>query len=114
MIFIGLSTTATFAGNQLKKVASSQESLSHTLIRTYQSRHADQMIATVKRLEAGHARLHDGIRDQELKNLIVYLQLCLKDLEKLSHKPYSTQNAKRVADLSSSLSEGNHYILSSL
>jgi len=114
VVAVSLSITCASANTALAKVASSQENLAHMVQKAYRSKNKTALSDTIRKLEAGHAKLASNIHDRELKNLLVYLNLCLKDLEKISKSPYSRQNAKRVADLSSSLREGNHYILSSL
>ncbi len=114
VVAVSLSTASVSASTALANVASSQENLAHMVTKAYQSKNRTALLNTLKKLEAGHSKLVSKIHDRELKNLLTYLNLCLKDLEKISKSPYSRQNAKRVADLSSSLREGNHYILSSL
>jgi len=114
VVAVSLGITSASANTALAKVASSQENLAHMVQKAYRSKNKTALSDTIRKLEAGHAKLASNIHDRELKNLLVYLNLCLKDLEKISKSPYSRQNAKRVADLSSSLREGNHYILSSL
>ena len=114
ILTVSLFTTFAAANTTLANVASSQEKLAHMVTKAYQSKNRTALLSTIRKLEAGHSKLASKIHDRELKNLLVYLNFCLKDLEKISKSPYSRQNAKRVAELSSSLREGNHYILSSL
>ena len=116
---IGISITffgniALYANGNLARIATEQEKLAQNILNIYKSKDKKKLLITIRKLENGHAKLSSHIRNRELKNLLVYLDLCINDLEKLSKNPYSRRNADRVAELSDSLREGNHYILSSL
>ncbi len=106
--------THLFAYNDLAHIASEQEILAHKIVKAYRSNNQKAFVTAIRKLEAGHATLASNIHNRELKNLLVYLDLCLKDLEKLSKAPHNRTNAGRIAELSDSISEGNRYILSSL
>jgi hypothetical protein len=59
-------------------------------------------------------KLKSNIDNPEIDYLLTYLKTCLNDLKTVVKKPYSTQNARLVGELSASLSEGSRYIVKSL
>ena len=114
LLIIGLGTTAAVANTQhLVQLASKQEKLSHTIMKAYQSKSPSTLVL-LKDLESGQLKLKSNIHTPEIANLLKYLNLCLKDLKQAVKQPYSTHNARLVADLSASISEGNRYIARSL
>ncbi len=118
VLAIGLSTTAVIAKSnvdQMVKAAYKQEQLSQNIINAYKKQdNGSSALAIIVSLESEHTKLKSNIRNAEIDNLLIYLNICLADLKKVLQKPYSSQNAQLVADLSASLSEGSHYIGQSL
>ena len=116
IIVIGLSTTGILAkGNtHLVQLASKQKTLSHNITEAYRKQDKDSVLSAIKVLNAAQTKLRSQVRDDEITNLLVYMNLCLKDLEKIVKKPYSSNNAQKVAELSGSISEGSRYIAASL
>ena len=118
LLTMSLSTTGVMAKNNtdhLVKLASKQEVLSQNIIKAYKKQdNGSSALAVIAVLESEHTKLKSNIRNAEIDNLLIYLNICLGDLKKVLQKPYSSQNAQLVADLSASLSEGSHYIGQSL
>jgi len=118
ILAIGLSATAALAGensNYLLQLASKQERLSHNIVTAYSKRdRGTSVLAVVDALESGHSKLRSGIHNPDIAYLLVYLNHRLDDLRAVAKKPYSSQNARLVADISASLSEGSRYIARSL
>jgi len=116
VIAIGLSTTAAMAqkNTQLVTLASKQETLSYTIGKAYSKQDNNSVLAAIKTFASGQKKLKTQIKNPEISNLLVYLNFCLKDLEKVVKKPHTSQNAQRVAELTASISEGSHYIVISL
>jgi len=113
---IALSSTAVYAqsNNQLVTIASKQETLSCTISKAYKRQDSSSLLSAIKTLESGQKQLKSQISNPEISNLLVYLNLCLKDLKTIVKKPYSSKNAQRVTELSASISEGSRYIVASL
>jgi len=116
VVVIGLGTTSVMAKSdtQLVNLASKQETLSHNINNAYKKQDNRSVLLTLKTLESGHKKLRSQINNPEISNLLVYLSLCLKDLKEIVQQPHTSQNTQKVADLSDSISEGNHYIIAAL
>ena len=116
VVVIGLGTTSVMAKSdtQLVDLASKQETLSHNINNAYKKQDNRSVLLTLKTLESGHKKLRSQINNPEISNLLVYLSLCLKDLKEIVQQPHTSQNTQKVADLSDSISEGNHYIIATL
>ena len=116
VVFIGLSTTGAMAksNTHILTLAKKQESLSQSIVTAYTKHDSSSALASLRIFISRHNKLKAQINNPEMSNLLVYLSLCLKDLEEIVKKPYASKNVQKVADLSDSLSEGNHYIIASL
>ena len=116
IVVIGFSTTGAMAKNNthMLTLVNKQEALSHSIVNAYTKQDSSSALASLKILISGQNKLKAQINNPEISNLLLYLSLCLKDLEEIMKKPYASQNVQKVADLSASLSEGNHYIIASL
>ena len=114
LLAITLSTTGAFASNakQLNILVGDQQVLSAKIVKAYgQKSKSVNMMTTIKALEAGQVKLKKiAVRNAEISNLFVFLAICLDEMKVLVKKPYSTENAQLVADLSASISEGSRYI----
>ena len=112
-----LSTTGAVAknnANRLITLTSKQEKLSDMLVSSYNKKNQTVSFANIKSIEAGQTTLKSSIKDPEITNLLVYLDMCVTDLKTLVKKPYSSSNAKAIAELCTSVSEGNQYVARSL
>jgi len=118
ILAVALSTTGAMAKNTadyLVKLASKQEALSQNIIKAYKRQDkGTAALAVIEALESGQTKLKSDIDNAEIDYLLVYLNSCLDNLRVVIKKPYSPDNAELVADLSASISEGNHYIVQSL
>lgn len=118
VLVLGLGTTALIAKSNtddLVKLASKQEMLSQNIIKAYKKQDkGSSALAVIKRLESGQIKLKSDIQNPEIDYLLVYLNNCLDNLKIVVQKPYSLENARRIADLSASIAEGSDYIAKSL
>ena len=114
LLAVTLSTTGAMANNtkQLDTLAGKQQVLSTKVVKAYsQNNKSVNMMTTIKALEAGQVKLKKiAVRNSEIDNLFVFLTICLDEMKVLVKKPYSSENAQLVADLSASISEGSRYI----
>jgi len=114
LLLTGLCTTTIVAkGNisELSKITSKHETLSKNLITAYSKKDKGASALTIiKTLESEQKTLKSHIKNPEITNLLTYLNMCIKDLKIIVNKPYSSKNAQKVAELSTSLQEGSHYI----
>jgi hypothetical protein len=115
LLVLALGTTTAVAKNNtdtLLKLASKQEVLSQKVVQAYKN--GSSATTLIEALESGQVKLKSNIDNPEIDYLLVYLKSCLNDLKTVVRKPYSSQNARVVAKLSASLSEGSRYIAKSL
>lgn len=114
LLALTLSTTGAFASNakQLSTLAGNQQLLSKKIFEAYNKRDkSTNIMRTIKALEAGQSKLKkSAIRNSEIDNLFVFLNICLNEMKVLVKKPFSSANAQMVADLGASISEGSRYI----
>ncbi len=119
LLTIALGTTAIFAKNtdndKLLNIIGKQQVISSSLFSSYhKQKDHTALITKIKSLKSGYATLKSGIDNQEIDNLLVFLNMCLDELNSAVKKPYSSENAQIVADLGASISEGNMYVSKAL
>jgi hypothetical protein len=68
----------------------------------------------VSHLRNTQAMLKGSVHDAELRNLLDYLDVCLKDLDQSVTKPATEANARHVDELLRAITEGNRYITDTL
>ena len=93
-------------------VAKKQEILSQKIISAYAERR--DISGVIHRLEEQQNRLKNSVHDPEISNLLDFLQLCLNNIKTISTKPKTVENKRLIADLGTSIREGNHYIAQTL
>ncbi|WP_292656706.1 hypothetical protein [Nitratifractor sp.] len=96
------------------QLASKQEKLSRDIGKVYKMQDGSSLHTMIKSIKSGQKILRTRVNNPELRNLLTYLNVCLKELETVAQKPYTSKNAQKVSELSHSLSEGSHYIVASL
>jgi len=118
VLIVGLGTPMALAkGNtaELAKLASTQEKLSKNIVSAYKKRdRGASVLVLINQLESQQMKLKSKVKNPEINYLLNFLHVCVKDLKAVVKKPYTSQNAQVVADLSMSLQEGSHYIRKSL
>jgi len=58
--------------------------------------------------------LNDSIKDEEIKNMIAFVNLSLDEFIAISSEPYNVDNGMIILDLSESMLEGSDYIVQAL
>ena len=58
--------------------------------------------------------LKHSVHDEELSNLLNYLDLCINDLRQAVTRPATDANARHISDLLSAITEGNRFISDTL
>lgn len=61
-----------------------------------------------------HKELHSLIQEDDIHNLLAFVELSYEELQETIKKPFSIDNAQLVLDLSESMLEGNQYVVNSL
>jgi len=116
IVILSLSTSTLFAKDtHLDSLVNKQQTLTKKIAQAYKTKAKKaHILSTVKDLEEGQKKLKKmAIHNSEINNLFVFLNICLKDMKILIQKPYSRENAQKVADLGASISEGSRYIAKS-
>ena len=68
----------------------------------------------VTHLRNTQERLKHSVHDEELSNLLNYLDLCINDLRQAVTHPATDANTRHINDLLSAISEGNRFIVDTL
>jgi len=66
------------------------------------------------KLKENHIELNKAINNNEIKNLLMFVEMSSEDMETISKEEYSTDNAQIVIDLSETMLEGSQYVVKSL
>ena len=126
MIF---STTALFATVKEDKakiklinIAATQRMLSQRIAKDYLYIHQNIAVTkTSKELEVSlvnffkaHKLLVSSIKNEEIHNLLEFVELSSNDFKQTINQPFNLDNAQLILDLSESMLEGNQYIVESL
>lgn len=61
-----------------------------------------------------HKALRSLIKDDEIHNLLEFVELSYEEIQEIIQKPFSLDNAQLVLDLSESMLEGSQYVVDSL
>ena len=107
---------------KLINLAGKQRMLSQRIAKDYLYVHKNiAMTKTEKELQVSlknffdaHHILVQSIKDEEIKNLLAFVELSSNDFNQTIHKPFSLDNAQLILDLSESMLEGSQYIVDSL
>jgi len=91
-------------------VLKQQEILSHKALKAYKNHQAVALVKQIHNIKVKNHKLQKEVRDPEIKNLLVFLDVCLDEMRTTLKKPYSRDNAQIIADLSVSIKEGTHYV----
>jgi len=109
IIAVLLGGNVVFAG-ATTDVLSKQEALSHKAVTAYKKHQAKALLSQIHIIKAQNHKLQKEVRDPEIRNLLVFLDICLDEMKSTLSKPYSKDNAQIIADLSVSIKEGTHYV----
>jgi len=126
--FILFSSTTLLAKKQnneqvnLMDIAAKQRMLSQRIAKDYLYIHKNIAVTKTKReLEnslldffKAHKILVASIKDEDIHNLLEFVELSSNDFEETSKQKFSLDNAHLILDLSESMLEGSQYIVDSL
>ncbi len=116
--------SATVKADTLKLVdiAGRQRMLSQRMAKDYMyvgnkvavSKAKKQLEISISEFKTAHDKLVNSINDEEIKNLLEFVQMSMEDFELMIKEPFSADNAQLVLDLSESILEGSQYVVASL
>jgi len=106
----------------LINIAATQRMLSQRIAKDYLYVHKNiAMSKTEKELQVSlknffdsHSTLVHSIKNEEIKNLLAFVELSSNDFNQTIHKSFTLDNAQLILDLSESMLEGSQYIVDSL
>ena len=107
---------------KLINIAGKQRMLSQRIAKDYlyagkkisTSKAKKQLKDSLDEVMASHKLLVQSINDEEIRNLLAFVEMGTEDFEATANEPFNIDNAQLVIDLSESMLEGSEYIVQSL
>jgi len=107
---------------QIIEMASKQRMLSQAIAKDYfyigkkigTSKAKKQMVKSLKEFADTQQKLSLSIKDEEIKNLLAFVEMSNEDLVKTLKNKFNLDDAQLVLDFSETLLEGNQYIIESI
>ena len=107
---------------KLVDIAGRQRMLSQRMAKDYMyvgnkvavSKARKQLKTSQKEFLEAHNKLVNSINNEEIKNLLAFVQMSSEDFEAMVKESFTTDNAQLVLDLSESMLEGSQYVVASL
>ncbi len=108
--------------SELLNIAGKQRMLSQRIAKDYLyvskkvavDKATKQLNQSLETFKKSQKYLAETIKDEEIKNLITFVNMSENELEETAKKPFSLDNAQLVLDLSESMLEGSQYVVDSL
>ncbi len=73
-----------------------------------------QLKASMGEFSNAHKHLLNSINDEEIKNLLEFVNMSMDEFKEISNKPFDQDNAQLALDLSESILEGSQYVVDSI
>jgi len=107
---------------KLINIAGKQRMLSQRIAKDYlyvhkniaMSKTEKELRDSLKNFFKSHKILTHSIKDEEVNNLLDFVELSSSDFNQTINKPFTLDNAQLVLDLSESMLEGSQYVVDSL
>jgi hypothetical protein len=107
---------------KLINLAGKQRMLSQCIAKDYlyvhkniaMSKTEKELQISLKNFFQSHKILVHSIKNEEIKNLLAFVELSSNDFNQTIHKSFTLDNAQLILDLSESMLEGSQYIVDSL
>jgi len=107
---------------KLINIAAKQRMLSQRIAKDYlyvhkniaMSKTEEELQVSLKNFFQSHKILVHAIKNEEIKNLLAFVELSSNDFNQTIHKSFTLDNAQLILDLSESMLEGSQYIVDSL
>jgi len=107
---------------KLINIAAKQRMLSQRIAKDYlyvhkniaMSKTKKELQVSLKKFFQSHKILVRAIKDEEIKNILAFVELSSNDFNQTIHKSFTLDNAQLILDLSESMLEGSQYIVDSL
>ncbi len=110
------------AADNIVDIAGKQRMLTQRMAKDYfyagrginKSNALKQLKASLVEFKTAQQRLGGEIKDEEIRNLIAFVDMSLQEFEALSNEAYSVENGTIMLDLSESMLEGSDYVVKAL
>jgi len=107
---------------ELINIAAKQRMLSQRIAKDYlyvhkniaMSRTERELETSLKNFFESHKFLVQAIKNEEINNILEFVELSSNDFNQTINKPFTLDNAQLVLDLSESMLEGSQYVVDSL
>jgi hypothetical protein len=107
---------------KLINIAGKQRMLSQRIAKDYlyigkkvaSSKAKKQLKTSILELNKAHKLLVKSINNEEIKNLLDFVEMGTEDFETTANEDFSLDNAQLIIDLSESMLEGSQYVVDSL
>ncbi len=107
---------------KLIDIAGRQRMLSQRMAKDYMyvgnkvavSKASKQLKTSQQEFLEAHNKLVNSINNEEIKNLLAFVQMSSEDFEAMAKESFTTDNAQLILDLSESMLEGSQYVVASL
>lgn len=73
-----------------------------------------QLEKSLQELKDAHKLLVESINDEEIRNLLAFVQMSTEDFSATAKEKFNIDNAQLIIDLSESMLEGSQYVVDSL
>ncbi len=107
---------------KLINLAGKQRMLSQRMAKDYfyagkkvnKSKALKQLKQSLVHFQRTQKKLNEDIKDEEIKNLIAFVDMSLDEFDSISKEEYSVDNGTIILDLSESMLEGSDYVVQAL
>jgi len=121
-LFANTNTKLDITGSQLLNLAGKQRMLSQRIAKDYlyigkniaTTKANKQLKESIDSFLLAHRKLSSSIKNEEVKNLLLFVQLSFDEFKGIASKKFTLDNAQLILDLSESMLEGSQYVFDSL
>lgn len=120
--FAKVNMKSNITDSQLLNLAGKQRMLSQRIAKDYlyigkniaKTKANNQLKESMNSFLLAHRKLRSSIQDEEVKNLLEFVQLSSDEFKDISSQKFTIDNAQLILDLSESMLEGSQYVFNSL
>ena len=122
MLHTTLLSAKEYSNIELLNLAGKQRMLSQRIAKDYfyigqgvnVSKATKQLKSSLQTFNKSQQILSKNIKDDEIQNMLMFVDMSSEDFTSIVKQPYSLDNAALILDLSESMLEGNQYVVDAL
>ena len=122
MLHATLLSAKEYSNIELLNLAGKQRMLSQRIAKDYfyigqgvnVSKATKQLKSSLQTFNKSQQILSKNIKDDEIQNMLMFVDMSSEDFTSIVKQPYSLDNAALILDLSESMLEGNQYVVDAL